>query len=127
MRFATDVATHCKAGRLVALGVTSAKRSTAMPDVPTLAESGYPSFDLAAWCALFAPAGTPPATIAMVQRAGVAALEQADLRDAIVTNGARPVGTTPAEFAAMIDATMARWAPVMRSLFPAPATSATKS
>jgi tripartite-type tricarboxylate transporter receptor subunit TctC len=103
-----------KAGKVVALGVASAKRIAAAPDLPTIAEAGLPDFDVTSWYALVAPAGTPPAIVAKLQASIAQALARADVRDRIAGLGAEPVGNTPAEFAAMQRTESARWQKLAR-------------
>ena len=98
-----------KAGKVVALGVASAKRIAAAPDLPTIAEQGLPDFDVTSWYALVAPAGTPAAVVAKLQSTLAAALARPDVRDKLAGLGAEPVGDTPAEFAAMQRVESARW------------------
>jgi tripartite-type tricarboxylate transporter receptor subunit TctC len=83
---------HIRAGRLNAIAVTTMKRSPAMPEIPTMDESGYPGFEAAAWYGLLAPAGTPPAIIAKLHRDFSTVLQQPDVRDALGTN---TIDTTP--------------------------------
>ena len=101
-------------GELRALGVASAKRSAALPDVPTIAESGMPGFEAVSWYALMAPAGTPDAVIAKLREGVIAAINAPEAKAALAAQGAQPVGNTPAELAAVIAADTARWAKVIR-------------
>jgi len=98
-----------KAGKVVALGVASPKRIAAAPDLPTIAESGLPDFDVTSWYALVAPAGTPPAVVAKLQSAIAAAFARPEVHEKIAGLGAEPVANTPAEFATMQRAESARW------------------
>lgn len=83
---------HIRAGRLNAIAVTTLKRSPAMPEIPTMDESGCPGFEAAAWYGLLAPAGTPPAIIAKLHRDFFTVLQQPDVREALGTN---TIDTTP--------------------------------
>ena len=103
-----------KAGKVIALGVASPKRIAAAPDIPTIAESGLPGFDVVSWYALVAPAGTPPAIVAKVQTTVATALAKPDVKEKLAGLGAEPVGNTPAEFAAMQRAESARWQKLAR-------------
>ena len=102
-------------GELRALGVASKTRSTALPDVPTIAEAGeLPEFEAISWYALMAPAGTPEPIIAKIYEGVVRAINAPDAKSALEAQGARPVGSTPAELAAVIAADTARWSKVVR-------------
>ncbi|KJK26388.1 MFS transporter [Burkholderiaceae bacterium 16] len=105
---------HIRSGRLKALAVTSARRATLAPDVPTLAEAGVPGFDINGWYAVLAPAGTPPAIIDRLSQEIAAVLAQPDLRANLAANGYEPVGSTPAALGAHIDAEIARWSKVVK-------------
>ncbi len=85
-------------GRLVALGVTSAKRSTTLPNVPTIAESGLPGFDYNLWVGLFAPAGTPSDVVEKINRDVNRVLREPDVRERMASLGAEAMTMTPAEF-----------------------------
>jgi tripartite-type tricarboxylate transporter receptor subunit TctC len=98
-----------RAGKVVALGVATSKRIAAAPDLPTIAEQGFPGFDATSWYALVAPAGTPPPVIDRLHGEIVRVLAEADVREKIAGLGADPVGNSPAEFAAMQRAEAQRW------------------
>jgi tripartite-type tricarboxylate transporter receptor subunit TctC len=100
-------------GRLRALGVTSRKRSSQLPDVPAIAET-LPGFENLGWFGLMAPAGTPAAVIEKVYRDTAKALEGADLRKRFDDIGMSPVGNPPAEFAKAIKEESVRWARIIR-------------
>jgi len=102
-----------KAGRLKALAVTSPHRALAWPDTPTVAESGFPGFDVLSWAGVLAPAGTPPEIIDLLHREIVRILSIPDVRNVFLAQSAEPVGNTPEQFAAEIKASIARWAPVV--------------
>lgn len=91
-------------GKLKALAVTSLKRSQFAPDLPTMAESGFPGFDVNAWFGLLAPAGTPAPIIAKLQSGTVRALAASDVRQSFDKLGMEVIGNSPAEFAAVIRA-----------------------
>jgi tripartite-type tricarboxylate transporter receptor subunit TctC len=109
---------HIKSGRLLALAVTSAKRSEALPDVPTVAEAGGPTlkgFEATSWFGLLAPAGTPPEVINRVQQETAKALSQPQLKERLQAQGAIPSGITPTEFTKLIAAESAKWAKVVKA------------
>ena len=103
-----------KSGKVVALGVASLKRIDAAPDLPTLAESGLPGFDVTSWYALVVPAATDPARIARVQSTIAAAFRRPEVRDKIAALGAEPVADTPAEFTALLKTESERWRTLAR-------------
>ena len=90
---------HVKSGRLRAIAVTAAKRASGLPDVPTIAESGWPDYDLTSWWGLFAPAGTPAAVVDKIHRDTVAALQNAEVRERFAGLSVEPGGGTPRDFA----------------------------
>ena len=102
------------AGKVVALGVATAKRIAAAPELPTIAEQGCPDFEATSWYALVAPAGTPPAVIERLHAEIVKVLREPDVREKIAGLGAAPVGNSPAEFAAMQRAETLRWTRVAK-------------
>ena len=103
-----------ESGQLRALGIASAKRSAALPGVPTIIETGMPGFEAVSWYALMAPAGTPDAIVAKLREGTIAAVNAPEAKAALEAQGAQPVGNTPAELAAAIAADTARWAKVIR-------------
>ncbi|HUQ74637.1 MAG TPA: tripartite tricarboxylate transporter substrate binding protein [Burkholderiales bacterium] len=114
--FATTLAAlpHVRAGKLRALGVSTAKRSAAALDVPTIAESGLPGFDVSEWQMLLAPAGTPSAVIDRMQREVARALRQDDVKTRMTELGANPVGSTSQEAGMFLRSELARWADVAK-------------
>ena len=102
-----------RAGKLRGLAVTTARRAASMPDLPTVAESGLPGYETYSWNALFAPAGTPPAVVARLNEAAVAALADPELKAKLEGLGATVVGSTPEQLAAHVRAELAKWAPVV--------------
>ena len=100
---------HIAAGRLRPLAVTTATRSPAAPQLPTMIEAGAPGFVVAGWYGILAPAGTPAAVIAKLNREIVRILHMPDVRERLAIDGSEPVGGTPEEFAAHIKAEIARW------------------
>lgn len=105
---------HIRSGRLKALAVTSARRATLAPDVPTLSEAGVPGFDINGWYAVLAPAGTPSAIVERLSKEIAAVLAQPELRANLASNGYEPVGSTPAALGAHIDAEITRWSKVVK-------------
>ena len=106
---------YVRAGRLVALGVPGARRSAALPDVPTFAESGLPGFDVSSWTGIFAPASTPRPVIDKLQRELAAVLRTAFVRERYAVLGIEPVGNSPQEFGDQVRADLARWEKVVRA------------
>jgi tripartite-type tricarboxylate transporter receptor subunit TctC len=98
-----------RSGQLRGLAVSSAKRIAAAPELPTVAESGLPGFDVVAWFGIFAPAGTPKAIVDRLSAETRAALAAPEVRKRLVDLGAEPLGSTPQEFAAYVDAEFQRW------------------
>ena len=103
-----------KGGKLRALAVTSAKRSPALRDVATVAESGYPGFDADTWYGLLMPAGAPPAVVQRVNAEVNKVLSLPDLRERIGAEGGEPLGGTPERFAALLKADLAKWGNAVR-------------
>ena len=106
---------HVKAGKLRALGVSTAKRSATAPDVPTVAESGLPGFDVTVWFAVLAPAATPREIIERANRILVKALQASDVRERLASQGAEPVGNTPEQVTAQMKTDLAKWAKVIKA------------
>jgi tripartite-type tricarboxylate transporter receptor subunit TctC len=105
---------HIKAGKLRALAVTSAKRSAALPDLPTIAEAALPGFDASSWFALFAPAGTPKGIVVKLNSELNAILQLADVREKFAAQGAEPTEFSPEQFAAFTQAELTKWARVVK-------------
>jgi len=101
-------------GKIRPLGAASASRNTALPDVPTLAEQGFPDTSADNWYALLAPARTPAAAVAKLHDAVVTALKEPDLREKLVASGAIPATTSPAELGTLMRDELARWGRVVR-------------
>lgn len=104
-----------KSGRVRALAVTSAKRATAFPDVPTMKESGLETIDGQVWYGLMAPAGTPRQIIARVNAETVRALGMPDVRERLTGASIDAAGSTPEEFGKFIRAELDKWAPVVKA------------
>ena len=106
---------HVKSGRLRALGVTSAKRSAGVPDVPTIAQAGVPGYEAIQWYGLLAPAGTPREIVTKLHGEIVKILAAPDTREKLSSDGAEPVGSTPEQFAAFIRAETDKWGKVVKA------------
>ena len=105
---------HLDSKRLRPLAVTTTQRSSKLPDVPTVAESGYAGFDAPAWWALLAPARTPPEVVARMNEAINKVLEQSDVRDKLSAQGIDIIRTTPEAARVFIDRQIDIWAKVVR-------------
>ena len=106
----TPVLPHIKAGKLRALAVTTAKRSSTLPDVPTLQESGFAGFDIGTWFGVLAPARTPADVVARLNTEMVKVIQSPDFQKRMQDIGAEPIGNTPAQMAEQIAADTARFA-----------------
>lgn len=104
-----------KAGKLKALAVTGLKRSALAPDVPSVAELGYPQLESLAWIGLLAPAGTPADIVARLNAEAVKGMRAADTRETLGRQGFDVVGNSPAEFAAWIRSEQAKWAKIIKA------------
>ena len=104
-----------KAGRLRLLAVTSARRSSAVPDVPTVAESGVPGFEASNWFAFMAPAGTPPDIVSRLNMEAAKALQVADLREKLAGLGFETQSSTPLELSAFLRKESEKWARVVKA------------
>jgi tripartite-type tricarboxylate transporter receptor subunit TctC len=102
-----------RAGRLVALGVTTAQRATSLPDVPTIQEAGVPGYEVAGWYGVIGPAGMPQALVARINREINAILKVPETRDQLSSQGADPRTGTPEEFAAAMANDMKKWQKVV--------------
>jgi tripartite-type tricarboxylate transporter receptor subunit TctC len=105
-----------KAGKLRALGVTTAKRSPQLPEVPTIAEAGVPGYEAAGWFGVAAPAKTPKAVVDKLNTEIVRILNLPEVKERLITQGADPVGDTPEQFAVFRRAEMAKWGKVIKTL-----------
>lgn len=103
-----------KAGRIRALGITSAKRSQVVPELPTLAESGFPDFECVGWFGWLAPARMPAEIVTRFNREIVQLLTRPDMRERLLGLGADPVANSPREFAAFIKSEYEKWGRVIR-------------
>jgi tripartite-type tricarboxylate transporter receptor subunit TctC len=106
---------HVKGGTMKALAVTTARRATLLPDVPTVAEQGYPGYDLSAWVALVAPKGTPAEVVRILNDAVNTALARPEIDARLIEIGAEPAPSTSAEFASFMAKDAETWAKVVKS------------
>ncbi len=105
---------HLQTGRLRAIAVASLKRASALPNVPTVSESGYPGFEALAWNAVLAPAGTSGEIITRLNAAIVKAVHAADVKERLAAQGAEPIEDTPEELSRYLAAEIAKWSKVVR-------------
>ena len=105
---------HVRSGKLKGIAVGSLRRSSAAPELPTVAEAGFPGFEAVAWIALVAPAGTPPPIIARLHAEIVKMLNLPETKERFIALGAEPVGNKPEEFAIYLKSEIAKWGKVVR-------------
>jgi len=103
-----------KAGKLLAFAVTTPRRAESMPDVPTMAESGLPGFDVSTWFGIFAPAGTPPAVVERLNKEFTAALRSPEMRERLARMGAEPAPMTPGDFQQFVRSELAKYEKVVK-------------
>jgi tripartite-type tricarboxylate transporter receptor subunit TctC len=106
---------YVRNNRVVALGVPGAKRSSALPEVPTFQESGLAGFDVASWTGIFVPAATPRAVVERLQKELAVVLQSAFVKERYAVLGIEPVGNAPAAFAAQVRDDLARWEKVVKA------------
>lgn len=104
-----------RSGKVRAIAVTTPQRWPGAPDIPTVAESGLPGYEVSGWFGLLAPAGTPPAVLATIQQALAEAVKQPDVNKQMLDLGAQPVANTPDAFAKLIQADVAKWRDVVKT------------
>ena len=109
----TSARPHIQSGKLRALAVTTAKRSSALPNIPTMAEAGVTGYEVSPWFAVFMPAATPKPIVAKLNAALLEAMNQPEVRARFETIGAEPVGSTPDELAAHLARESTRWSKVI--------------
>ena len=107
---------HFQSGKLIPLGVSSLKRNSALPDIPSIAEAAVPGYEAIEWNGVVVPAGTPAAVIARLHQAFAKALTMPEVKERIVSLGADPVGNSPEEFAAFIKKEIATWSKVIKEV-----------
>ena len=115
--FGNNIATlpHLKSGRLRALGVTSARRSSLLPDVPSMIESGLPDFVVVGWYAIFTTAGTPQSSIAKLHGRLANSVRDAEVQRRLSADGSEPVGSSPTELAGFLRGEIAKWGKVVKT------------
>lgn len=106
---------NVRGGKLRALAATGSRRSSAAPDIPTVAESGIPGFEVTVWYGVSAPAMTPRAIVNRLNSEIVRALNSPDLRERLKSQGADPIGNTPEQYTAFIQDEIAKWAKVIQA------------
>lgn len=106
---------HIKSGRLRALGVTGSKRAPGADDIPTIAEAGVPGYEAVQWYGVLAPAGTPRDIISKLHTGVVRALQNPEVRQRLLNDGAEPIGSSPEEFAAYLRSETVKWAKVTQA------------
>ncbi len=110
----TSAMPHIQSGKLRAIGVTTAKRSSALPNVPTIAEAGLPGYELSPWFAVYMPAGTPKPIIDKINAALLEAMKLPEVKARLAAIGAEPIGSTPEQLAAHLDGEMAKWGRIIQ-------------
>lgn len=108
-----------RTGRLRALGVSTATRTSLMPDIPTIAEAGLSGFDYSTWYGLLATGGTPKAVVTKLNEELKRVLQSNDLRDRMVPQGLEPTWMTPEQFSAYLKSEIVKWAPILKAIAPA--------
>ena len=108
-QYAPTAMPHVKGGKVRVLAVTGAQRSTIAPELPTIAESGFPGFEVLGWNGVHVPKGTPRATISKINKNALDVLNLPDVREKMVIAGLELVGTTPDEFGAFVKKDLAHW------------------
>ncbi|MCX7142756.1 MAG: tripartite tricarboxylate transporter substrate binding protein [Proteobacteria bacterium] len=109
-----SVLPHIKAGRVRALATTAARRSTALPEVPTMIEAGYAGFDMVSWQGVLVPAGTPPEIVARLNAEIVKALQTREVREGYARLGVDVLANTPEQFAAYLRQEQAKWSNIVK-------------
>jgi tripartite-type tricarboxylate transporter receptor subunit TctC len=104
---------YIEGGRLRALAVTSARRSAALPAVPTMAEAGFAGNEISSWFAVFAPANTPPEIVQKLYEAVARVMQEPQVREALAKEGIEAVGSSPAQLASLMRSEMVRWAKIV--------------
>ena len=115
LNYAPTVLPHIRSGKLRSLAVTGRRRSSQLPEVPTVNEAGVAGYEVSPWYGLLAPTATPRPIVARLSAEVTRILRGAELREKLAAQGAEPAGGAPGEFAAYLRAEAARWAPVVRA------------
>ncbi len=106
---------HVRTGKLIALGITSVKRSAALPDIPTIAEAGVPGYEAVQWSGFFAPTGTPPDIVSRLYKEAVSTLNLPEVKERLAADSAEVVAGTQEQFAALMKSELAKWAKVVKA------------
>jgi tripartite-type tricarboxylate transporter receptor subunit TctC len=106
---------HIRSGRMIALGVTTKQRSSALPEIPTIDEAGVPGYEVSGWYGILGPANMPPAVVARLNRELTRSLQEPSVREILAREGADAAPTSPEEFARIVAADVAKWAKVVKS------------
>jgi tripartite-type tricarboxylate transporter receptor subunit TctC len=106
---------HVRSGKLRALAVSSARRSAAAPEYPTIAEAGVPGYEHQSWVGTLAPAGTPPPVVATLNGEAVKVLQMQEVKTLLLRDGLEVVGSSPKEFGALVRAEIKKWAQVVKA------------
>lgn len=106
---------HVKQGKMRGMAVSSKQRSSIAPEIPTVAESGLPGYEMGSWFGLVAPGGTPAPVIGKLQQETARALQLPDVKDKLTAQGVEAIGSTPDEFRKFLQAEIARWEKVIRA------------
>ena len=109
----TSALPHVRSGKLRALGVTSKERSSVVPDVPTISESGLSGYEATTWYGMLAPAKTPGPIVRKLHDEIVEVLRLADIREKLLAQGLEPVGNRPEDFAAIISSELVKWSKIV--------------
>jgi tripartite-type tricarboxylate transporter receptor subunit TctC len=110
----TQVLPHVRSGKLNVLAVGANKRSAALPDVPTVAEAGYPGYEVSVWWGIVAPAGTSAAILGKLRREFTSVVEEPEMTQKLRADSAEPMNLAPAEFRKMIHDEVAKWSAVAK-------------
>lgn len=111
----TSARPHIESGKLKAIAVTTAKRSSALPNVPTVAEAGLPGYELAPWFAVYMPAGTLKPIVAKMHDSLIEAMKLPEVKARFTTIGAEPIGSTPEQLAKHLDDEMMKWGKIIQA------------
>jgi len=106
---------HMRNARILAHGVSSAKRSTVIPEVPTIAEAGVPGYEVVQWFGILAPAGTPNEVVSRLHSASIRALQDPQVKQRFLADGGETVGNSPEEFAAIIRSDLQKWGKLVKA------------
>jgi tripartite-type tricarboxylate transporter receptor subunit TctC len=111
----TSALPHIKSGKLRPIAVTTQQRSSALPDVPTIAEAGLPGYELSPWFAVYMPAGTPRNVVTRINVALIEAMKTPEAKARFAAIGAESIGSTPEQLASHLDAEMLKWGKIIQA------------